>query len=60
MPSSWAFSTVRPVTDTPLASMRRPLALPVASMTVRAADPTALILRPVRRGPTTLALPDSG
>ena len=60
MPSRLAFSTVSPVTDTPLASMRMPLALPVASMTVRAADPRDLILRPVRPGLTTLALPDSG
>ena len=60
MPSSWAFFTVSPVTETPLAWMRMPLALPVASMTVRAADPVDLILRPVRPGGTTLALPDSG
>ena len=36
MPSRLAFFTVNPVTDTPLASMRMPLALPLALMTVRA------------------------
>ena len=60
MPSRLAFSTVSPVTDTRLASMRMPLALPVASMTVRAGDLMDLILRPERPGLTTLALPDSG
>src|SRR5580704_1932779 len=59
MPSRLAFFTVSPVTDTPLAWMRMPLALPVASMTVRP-HPADLMRRPVRPGVTTLALSDSG
>jgi len=46
MPSRLAFFTVSPMTDTRLASMRSPLALPEASMTVRAAPLVDLIVRP--------------
>ena len=60
MPSRLAFFTVSPMTDTPLAWMRMPLALPAASITVRAADQADLIRRPLRPGVTTLALSDSG